>query len=179
MAACLGVEEGFESVLVRHKGSRALYQGKIVVEADAAVVVVGVEEAHCQVVGSVGVVIDLEAAHTVVAVHPVEEDSVVVAAAAAAVGVVVREEMREAEDTTGRLAEAQNTVVDLADGLLFVNMMYDSCQRITAYHIHLFPVVLIQSDHVDYIHIRKAHKDRSSRLVVDFLRILTLCLTEA
>ena len=70
----------------------------------------------------VAVVSDLAVAHTAAAVHRVEGDNAVAAVAAL-------EEMKGAEGMTARLAEVQSTVVDLADGLLSVNTVYESCQR--------------------------------------------------
>lgn len=90
----------------------------------AVAAVVDVVVAHCQEVGSVAVAAarGQVVAHSVVAVHLVAEGSV----AAVAVAVVAREEMREAEGTIDRPAEAQNTAVGRVVGLSCMSVMLGS-----------------------------------------------------
>lgn len=119
------------------RGIAAEAAGAAVAEAEA-----DAGEARCREVGSVAaaaVVVEsgLEAAHSVVAGHPVVEGSAVAVAA-----VLAQEETMGAEDMIVRLAEAQSTAVDRVVGLHCISVMSGNCQSEMAYHIHPSPVVL-------------------------------------
>lgn len=95
-------------------GSEAPFQRMLAAEAGAGAVataVLGAGEAHCQVAGSAAAAVVVaarvqEAAHSVVAGHPVVEGSAVAAAVAQA-------ETRVAGGRIGRLEEAQSTAAGL------------------------------------------------------------------
>lgn len=113
------------SGLVCHRCSGDLSQGTAAEAARAAVAEVeaDAEEARCLAEGNVAAVNGRQAAHSVVAGHPVVGGSA--EAVAAGLGL---EETKEAEDMIDRLAEAQSTAVGLA-GLVRISIVLRHCQR--------------------------------------------------
>jgi len=115
---------------VCHRCSGDLFQGTAAGAAGAAVagVEAGAEEARPLAEGSVAVVAAAangrEAAHSVVAGHPVVEGNA--EAEAAGLGL---EETKEAEGTIDRLAEAQSTAVGHVVGLSCISVTLRGCQR--------------------------------------------------